>query len=133
MRSQWNRDDELKASLKRAKQLQKLDKQLQKGKITRKLKAIRDFVDKYSDDDLLTERAVQMVGSVVEPELAENNGSIVNWVTKSGESFEGLLIVSFVDDGSIIIKTPDGESKTVKVDDLDRVSQAMAKSRDGAE
>ena len=133
LRSSWNRDDEIKASLKKAKQFLKLDKQTTKGKIPRRLDAIRAFVDKYPDDDAMTARAIQLVGDVVRPELAQNNGEVVTWVTKSGETFEGLLIVNFGDDGSIEIKTPKGDSKAVKLEDLDRVSQAVAKRRDGEE
>jgi hypothetical protein len=130
MRAQWNRDDDLKATLKQVKQFQKLEKQIQKGKVSRKLDAIRAFVKKYSDNDAMTGRAIGLIDDVVKSELAQNKGETVNWVTKSSDSFEGLLVVNFGDDGAIIIKMDDGKSKTVKIDDLDRVSQAVAKCRD---
>ena len=133
LRSQWSRDDDLKATLKRVKQFQKLEKQVRKGKIARKIDAIREFVTKHANDDAMSERAIGLVGDVVRPELAQNNGETLNWVTKSGDSFAGLLIVEFGDDGSVTIKTADGKSKTVKIDDLDRVSQAVAQRRDGDE
>jgi hypothetical protein len=133
LRSQWSRDDDLKATLKRVKQFQKLEKQVRKGKIPRKIDSIRDFVTKHADDEAMSERAIGLVGDVVRPELAQNNGVSVNWVTKSGDSFAGLLIVELGDDGSVTINTTDGKSRTVKIDDLDRVSQAVAKRRDGDE
>ncbi len=132
LRASWNRDDQLKATVKQVKQFQKLEKQIKKGKVSRKLDSIRDFVNKHADEEAMVQRAILLVADIVKPELAQNNGEVVNWVTMSGEIIAGRLVVNHDTDGSIIIITDD-DSRTVKAHDLDPVSQAMAKLRDREE
>lgn len=126
MRSDWNRDDELKGMLKQVKQFRKLVKQTGKGKLNKKLVAIRDFHKKYQSDANLADRAMELLDQVVTAELSSDSKSevIIDWVAKTGDKIPGKLRVQ--SDGSkVSIKTEKGGSKSVQIDDLDHVSAAI--------
>lgn len=126
MRSQWNRDDEVKAAFKQVKQFRKLLKQTQKGKLNKRLAAIREFHAKYAEDDLLSRRSLKLLESIVESELAKDPETVIDWVAKSGDKIPGQLKVEH-EGSKVRIVIGDGGSKTVGVDDLDTVSQEVVK------
>jgi len=126
MRSQWSRDDEVKAVLKQVKRFRKLLKQTQKGKLNKKLAAIREFHGKHVKDDFLARRSLLLLDDLIESELSFDPETIIDWVAKSGDKIAGKLKVER-DDSKVRIETAEGGLKSVQVDDLDTVSREIIK------
>ena len=133
MRSEWNRDDELKAMLKQVKQYRKLVKQTGKGKLNKKLAAIRDFHGKHEGTESLADRAMEMLKEVVTAELSSESKSepIIDWVAKSGDKIPGKLKVQ-LSGSKVEIQTEKGGSKSVQLDELDHISAAIVEIINGA-
>ena len=133
MRSAWNRDNEIKGMLKQVKQYRKLVKQTSKGKLNKKLVAIRDFHGKHKSDENMADRAMELLDKVVKAELSSESKSesVIDWVAKSGDKISGKLSVQ-LSGSKVQIETEKGGSKSVQLEDLDHVSAAIVELIHGA-
>ena len=125
LRSEWSRDDALKQTSREVKQYRRLLKQTDSGKLVRKLSAIREFMDKNSDQDALVQRAVTLLDGIVVEALELEPDELIDWVAKSGHKISGKLRAK-VEDGKVSIETENGQVKTVSLNQLDEVSNAIA-------